>query len=218
MSAKIICLQKFEKNVYSNSIEIDTTSGSGDFKGLSPFILGPIYESGQYDDVYAEKFENLWQYSKVYSNHIDPVTKLPNNWWYSWRKKGFESKWANRYPMGKDKTPLFTFWDYQVLSHIEARKRVYAPLYAKYVMQTNSFKRLQDIVNTEKIVVLRDFDAYDLVKIGKTLVEAINDPSKKFGHTFVLQAILEGKLDECVNSEMEASLKEVRSDKWELEI
>ena len=191
----IRCLFKFANNPYGG-VEVDTTSGSGLWSGLSPFLLN-VSKYG------SKNFENLWQYSKVYyPEHIDAWNNTPNADWYLWRDKGWNSQKANRYPMGKGRKPRYSYWESQKLTYVQARKNIYAPIYAELVQKTEAFKRLQSLYlslyDDNKPLILRDYDAYDHIKEGKTLKQVINDPDRKCGHAFVLAMILTGKLEECI--------------------
>lgn len=194
-------LFKFAPNPYGG-VEIDTTSGGGAFRDLSPFILGPIdtYIPG----LQAQNFENLWQFSKVYREHL--YFGAMDSKWFDWRDKGWANPRAIRYPMGKGAIPEYSYWNGEKLSYIEARKKIYAPIYAKYVVETESFKILKGVhnagicgVHSKQTIVLRDYDAYDHIKMGITLKDVINDPNRKCGHAFVLAMILEGVLGECIS-------------------
>lgn len=185
-------LFKFAPNPYGGT-EIDTTSGSGKFRDLSPFILGPI----SVGSLTSENFENLWQFSKVYPEHLLP-NKEPSKKWFDWRAKGLQDKRAHRYPMGKGRTPAYSWWFGEALNYIEARKKIYASIYAGTVKQTNSFRKLEIIYKAGKTIVLRDYDAYDHIKLGMSLKDVINNPNRKMGHAFVLAMILTNTLEECL--------------------
>jgi hypothetical protein len=177
---------------------INTTSGSGDFKGLSPFVLGPC-KTYVPSIPYAQNFENLWQYSKVYACHIIPGTLPPmhGNEWYKWREEGWKNPRAVRYPMGKGAKPVYSHWEGQNLTYVQARKKIYALNYFANVIKTEAFKRLREMYKIHDIILL-DYDAYDHQAMGRTLVDVINDPDKKCGHAFILAMILTGVLPDCV--------------------
>lgn len=179
---------KFAKTPPNVTI-VDTTSSSGDFRDLSPFIL-PAPP--------ALRFENLWQFSKVYKHHWDENLSTPNDDWYKWRDKGYNDLRAHRYPMGKGRVPVCSWWEGRALGYIEARKLIYVPEYAKNVVKTDSFSRLVDLYVEKKDIVLLDYDAYDHEARGMTLVDVINDPDHKMGHAFVLIMILTSVLEECM--------------------
>lgn len=196
MTAEIHALFKFALNPYGG-VEVDTTSSSGSYRELSPFVLGPIatYLQG----VYAQNFENLWQFSKVYKKHLG-LFEWPSPDWEIWKSKGWRDESPHRYPMSKGAVPEYSYWNGKKLGYIDARKQIYAPVYAKHVRRTESFKLLKQLYLTSDVIVLRDYDAYDHLKLGMSLVDVINDPNRKMGHAFVLMMILTGVLDNCINS------------------
>jgi hypothetical protein len=176
-------------------VVIDTTSGSGEYSGLSPFVL-PAPP--------AKNFENLWQFSKVYKKYIMPIDGFPDASYYKWRDAGYANTRAIRYPMGKGAIPEYSLWDGEKLDYIKARKKIYAAEYAKNVLTTTSFRRLdyayQQCLDLNKELILLDYDAYDHIKFGMSLVDVINNPKRKMGHAFVLIMMLTGMLHECINS------------------
>ena len=119
---------------------------------------------------------------------------------YGYILNGWEDKEAHRYPMGKGKVPEYSYWCGKKLSYIEARKQIYAPIYAQYVTKTISFKRIKFLYDTQKTLILRDYDAYDHLAMGRTLKDVINDPNRKCGHAFILAMILTNVLEACINS------------------
>ncbi len=169
---------------------IDTTSSSGHYRELSPFIL-PAPP--------AKRFENLWQFSKVYPSQVY-TSGEPTTEWDRWRQQGWNDSQAHRYPMGKGAIPLYSFWEGKHLDYIRARKVIYAPEYAKNVERTESFRRLSSIYSSGIGIALLDYDAYDHQALGMTLIDVINNPNRKMGHAFVLIMMLEEVLDKCINS------------------
>lgn len=137
--------------------------------------------------------ENGWQYSKVYEEFTNEEGN-PTEEYYHWAEKGFKSTYANRYPMGKGKKPLYSIWDGEKYSYVEARRKIYIPLYAKTVVKTKAYKQLKEMYDRGEDLVLWDFDGYDYEKLGMNLDEVINCPIKKMGHAFVLVMLLTGKV------------------------
>jgi hypothetical protein len=155
---------------------------------FSPFLLGPV---GLWGGYYAEIMENGWQYSKVYFEHINN-NGLPSENWFKWAKTGWKQDKANRYPMGKGATPLYSYWDGKTYGYTTARKKIFIPLYKKAVFEcaNSSFKKLIEKLKRNGTLTLWDFDGYDYIKEGKTLNDVIEDPLKTMGHAFVLAIML----------------------------
>jgi len=182
------------KNPY-DCMSISTVQHAGAFKQLSPFILGPIQT--YLKNTKAKNLENTWQYSKVYKEHVDN-DGWPSVDWFIWRAKGWADKYAHRYPMGKGRKPEYSYWDSEKLGYVDARKVIYARLYAEYVVQTHSFRLLKSIYVARGEVTLKDYDSYDHIALGVSLYDVINNPDRKMGHGFVLAMILGGCLDKCL--------------------
>jgi hypothetical protein len=159
---------------------INTTSRSNNWsRGLSPFFLSPV-------NINTYNIENVWQYSKVYKQHIDKNGE-PTNEYFQWRKEGYGTRRAVRYPMGKGAIPEYSLWYGEKLGYIDARKKIYFPIYSQSVIKTEAYKILYDIFMKED-VHLWDFDGYDYRHT--TLKEVLNNPKRKMGHAFVLAALL----------------------------
>jgi len=190
-------LFRFASNPYGG-VEIDTTANSGRWRGLSPFVLGPVKA---FAGAEAQNFENFWQFHKVYRCHVDKDGE-PTLEWYDWHNKGFMDRRAHRYPMGKGAIPEYSFWSGQRLGYIDARKKIYVPVYAKYVAKTLAYESLcslyESVCSDKTHLVLRDYDAYDHVKLGMSLKDVINNPDRKMGHSFVLIMMLTNCLEECL--------------------
>lgn len=170
---------------------INTTSRSDNWsKGLSPFFAGPV-------DLYARyksyNVENAWQFSKVYYNHVDSQDN-PTQEYFAWAKKGWDAIQAYRYPMGKGSVPLYSYWDGDKLTYIEARKKIYIPLYAQAVQKTFAFQKLKKMHEEGGDLYLWDFDGYNHKALGLTYEQVINDSNRKMGHAFVISMLLESYL------------------------
>lgn len=176
-------------------VAVNTTSRSDNWsKGLSPFYLGPC---DLYNGYKSLNVENAWQYSKVYYNHVDSNDD-PNEDYFKWAQAGWASPKADRYPMGKGAKPLYSYWNGEKLSYIEARKKVYIPLYKNAVGNTEAFKKLKDLYtdcyfNMVETLYLIDFDAHNLPgkMPGETYDDLWSNPNIKVGHAYVLAQMLE---------------------------
>jgi len=164
--------------------------------GLSPFRIGPCK---LYDGHVSQNMENAWQYSKVYEEHWSEERGRPRTKWLGWAMDGWRNPKAYRYPMGKGRKPVGSWWlfnnngawfDGDLIDYVRARKVIYGPLYAEAVQKTTEWKDLQYLYKIRKNIVLLDYDAYDHHKMGRTLTDVLNDPGKKMGHAFVLAMLL----------------------------
>ena len=186
MSAKVTIYPKFSKNIPDGFV-VDTTSRASSRweKSLSPFYLGPIRLYGNY---ISQNMENAWQFAKVYRPYDNK--DIPNSEYWKWAIKGWASKFAHRYPMGKGAAPLYSWWDGEKLDYIGARKKIYGPLYTQNVQNTEGYRTLEDIYYNEGQIVLLDFDGYDHDKLNMNLTDVLHDTRRKMGHAFFLKALL----------------------------
>lgn len=167
---------------------VNTTSRSDTWsRGLSPFFLGPVDLYNGYKSI---NVENAWQFSKVYEYYLEDDDSVGNRY-FKWAQDGWNSVKANRYPMGRDAKPLYSYWDGETLSYTEARKKIYIPLYANAIKKSFAFHKLKKIYEENPDLYLWDFDGYDHNAFGLTYEQVINDPNRKMGHAFVIGMLLE---------------------------
>jgi len=170
-------------NPYKDVVMINTTSRSNDFgKGLSPFFLKPV-------DIDATSVENVWQYSKVYKEHIDRNGN-PTKKYFEWRDAGFKNWRAVRYPMGKGAKPEYSYWNGEKLGYIEARKKIYIPVYSASVIRSEAYFKLYSLYKEIKTICLWDFDGYDYYNMMIPLEKTIEIESRSMGHAFVIALLL----------------------------
>jgi len=168
---------------------------------LSPFFLGPC---PLYDGYTAAVMENAWQFCKVYKQHTDEYGDPTEAYW-EWAKEGWTDAKPHRYPMKRGAKPEYSLWKGEKLGYIDARKRIYAPLYAEAVQKTQGWQRLVRLYNDCDVLVLRDYDGYrhDLGPDSTgwtgngpmTLSDVLNCPYKIMGHAFVLKMLLTDDLE-----------------------
>lgn len=178
---------------------INTTSRGLEWRELSPFFLGPVK---LYEKKTSRNVENGWQYSKVYLQHAreqevwddSGFIHWPTSEHWEWANAGWSNPRAVRYPMGKGAIPLFSFWKGERLTYLQARKRIYVPLYSRAVAKTDAWERLKKLHASGKDFWLWDFDGYDHVKLGMSLKEVRRCKERKMGHAFVLAMMLQGEL------------------------
>lgn len=174
------------KGTATGSVINTTSHAAGDWqRELSPFYLGPV---PLYGGRKARRMENGWQYAKAFPAVLDADGKVGDAYW-AWAEKGWEKLVADRYPMGKGAKPLYLLWDGEQLPYVDARLRVYFPMYRDAVRQMPGFTRLQALTK-EGAVTLFDFDGYDHDAQGMSLREVFLNPNRPMGHAFVLKAML----------------------------
>jgi hypothetical protein len=92
--------------------------------------------------------------------------------------------------MGKGAKPLHAHWNGKNFSDSESRKKIYYPLFQNAVRQTAEWRKLKELVQSNRQVALSDFDGYDNKALGMTLHQVIENPARKMGHAFVLAFML----------------------------
>lgn len=174
-----------------DAVLINTTSRSDTWsRSLSPFFVGPVDLYGSYKSI---NMENCWQFSKVYEYYLQEDGCVGERY-FKWAQDGWNDTRAHRYPMGKGIVPLYSYWDGEKLDYIEARKRIYIPLYAKAVQQTHAFDKLKKMHEEGQNLYLWDFDAHGLEPGTFDYWDLWDDPNIKVGHAYVLAMLLEGVL------------------------
>lgn len=169
---------------------IDTTSHSlGWSRELSPFFLGPVK---LWDEYVSQTMEASWQNTRVYACHVDENGDPTDEWW-KWAKAGWNNPKAVRYPMGKGVKPLYHYWDGEKLGYIEARARIYCPLYAQALERTDAWQKLKGIYEEKGEIKIWSFDCYDHRALGMSYADVLRCKTRKMGHGFVIGALLENQ-------------------------
>lgn len=165
--------------------KVFNVTSKGNFHWLSPFTLGPV---DLYDGYFSQNVENAWQYSKVYKQHDD---NGPTQEYWDWAVNGWNKRWADRYPMGKGAVPEYSYWDGEKLGYIEARKKIYAPLYSEAIRKDRT-RFFEVLCSTAKKgdITIQDYDAYNHHKLGMTLYDVMHEEKRKMGHGFVLAMMI----------------------------
>ena len=199
---RVIPVVRENRQDYENGVFINcTSSGEGAEQDLSPFNLGPCR---LYANHTAQIMENGWQFSKVYPQQVDG-TGQPTPEYFEWAEKGWATQRANRHPMGKEmnRKEAFHWWNGEPLAKVQARKRIYVPLYVEQVIKMDMFSVLK---NTWEEQVEPDADAtLYLMDFGtrpygnRSLTDVLNNPKYSMGHGFVLAMLLtnDAALREC---------------------
>ena len=191
----MIYVTSFGAKIPDDAIEINCTSKSKSWdKALSPFFLGPV---DLYMGLTSVNFENAWQFAKTYSQHVNSNGNPTQKYW-DWAKKGWADSWAHRYPMGRGAIPEYSLWEGEKLGYIEARKKIYIPLYSSTVKEIYAFRHLEAVAlkakEDGKDLYIKDYDGYNHKRIGMTYDDVINCESRKMGHGFCLAMLLDKEL------------------------
>jgi hypothetical protein len=193
---------------------LDVTSGSNNklgalqLKSLSPLLIGPVCDC---DGGPVVRFENLWQYRKVYSDlgHWNDKKRQPTVKWRTWQQAGIKrvkkgkgirtppelSKYKKEH--GAKPVPVGSWWQGELLGYVASRKRLFVPLYAQLLRASPTFRALEKLVDDGTDVLLLDSDGPSIecfpngVEVTtESFVAALEDESCIFGHGFVVAALL----------------------------
>ena len=144
-------------NMYTSvsgwEVSINTTSKSGMWSQLSPFTIGPCFVPGEVEP--SKNMENAWQFAKVYKCHTDQSGNPTEAYW-DWARSGWKDQKPHRYPMGRGARPEYSLWNGEKLGYVDARKKIYGPLYIDGVKNTEAYKELVKLWQNGCKLVLRD--------------------------------------------------------------
>lgn len=203
---------------------------------VSPFFVGPV--TGP-DGATAPNLEVFWQVGKVFPHHDDGGQ--PNSDYFEYRDEMYSKaqgeipKSEMRHPYHKfgyeaDDVLYWAYWnaekgEYERLSYLEGRRKVYIPEYAKLVANSEALKWMKTLLDEGKKIALLDFDGFnyyeeEAMKIRyrayvnkcrkekrpkvcsekdfkdiKDMKSAVNFAHTPVGHAFVVKALLQGDLE-----------------------
>lgn len=216
---------------FENFTPIIVLTKSSPYGSIGPYAL---------KDKHGRIMENIWQFSKVYvsvpqthekfsrwdntviwqhpaERHINEDGSLTKEYW-RWRQKGFKCQYAVRYPVGMKhrKTCQYLLKDNsdEKLTYIEARKRLYLPVYVHLArQQPQYYELLQRLSQGENLLIIEvdgpheeclpyykkyykvgdDFIVNSTISVTKENMEIMmNDTSYPFGHGYCLAMALLG--------------------------
>ncbi len=204
------------------------------YGSLSPYVLkdinGSIMENAwQFQKIYSKVPKSIQYYSRwdkrVIWDHcaethaiIEDNICTPTPEYWIWRNKGLNAKYAIRYPVGynhRHKCIGHIFnnsGQWELLNYIDARKKIYSPLYIGLVKEEPLFKQLkQRLINGENLLIIevdgphQESLSYYKDKYGvtDTFIEQdtmlatpsninimLNDSKHPFGHGYCLAMAL----------------------------
>ena len=237
---------RYSNSFYTNQcpdledrIVIDLTSRNRDktfARQVSPFYVGPV--TGP-DGAHADSLEVFWQVGKVFPHHDEGGRPSPD--YFAYREKMYGAKPGEipkplmRHPYHEfgyeaDDMVYWAWWneetgEYQPLTYLEGRKRVYVPEYAKLVAHTPAMKLMKRLLDEGKKLALLDFDGFNYyseesMKVRyrayvakckkekrpirmterdftniKDMRSAVDFAYTPVGHAFVVKALLQGDLE-----------------------
>lgn len=152
------------------------SKGKGEWKQLSPFIIGPVEYTRDGKEKSAKIFENFWQGHKVWEKvdtqnqanwshseeyHIDLTTGNPNSKWKKWHNKLLSHDKPVRRPNGR-MIPEYAWWDNERLDIVSARKKIYIPHLQKLYRQNSVYSKLLKMVASGQNVIILEYDGFPM--------------------------------------------------------
>jgi len=157
----------------------------------------------------------IWEHPA--ETHLDFNTGMVTPEYFSWRQKGMFNPYPVRYPAGfRHKRDAYCSFaedengniNSQGLNYIEARKKIYLPVFCRLVRQDSDFHRLQQrLFNGENLLIIEvdgpkqesmqyykdtynvtdDFIKQDTIIVNDYNMNImLNDPKHSFGHGYCL--------------------------------
>ena len=223
----------------ADRIVINLTSRNPDrtfAQQVSPFYVGSV--TGP-DGASSDSLEIFWQVGKVFPHHDNDGKPSPSYFAYRddmySKKQGEIPKPIMRHPYREfgyeaDDMLYWAYWngekgEYERLSYLEARKKVYVPEYARLVANSEAFNWMKFLVDQGEKIALLDFDGFnyyceEAMKIRyrayvlkckkekrpilmtekdftdiKEMKSAVGFAHTPVGHAFVVKAHLQGDLE-----------------------
>ena len=183
---------------------VSVCSGNpGPFKQLNPSKLGPIclrFRGG--DRILAHNISNLWEFSKVFLEDIEPGTGHPNKAWFDRRTKCWPEEegyrlLAKRGDEGRQ--PQYFFWGAtEKFTGIQARSHIFCRAYARTAVRTDGYRKLVDLIEKGTNIHILGYEGYDYDRHnsdgdhGCSLEDCLFDMNKLFGHELVIAGLLTG--------------------------
>lgn len=212
---------------YENILVLTKSSPYGE---LGPYVLknnkGQIMENiWQFSKLYEKVPRSIQRYSqydsKIIWDHPEEVhylnEEVTDEYW-AWREKGFNCKYPVRYPVGfKNRHKCICSLgeredgDFDMLDYIEARKRIYLPVYTELVKNEKKFHKLKRMLKTHNLLIVEvdgphqesleyykkkygvedNFIDRDSIHVTRENMDImLNDEKHPFGHGYCLAMAL----------------------------
>jgi hypothetical protein len=215
----ILCLTKSSKYGSLGPYELKNDEGHimeniWQFSKVYEKVPLSVQKKSRYDNT------TIWKWpaqTHAYQKSGNPNWFI-NRDYFKWREAGLKCQEAIRYPVGYEnrRNCLFSLIEtedgYETLSYIEARKKIYIPVFEKLVKDKTQFKELKKrLSNGENLLIVevdgphqeslnyyienygvkKDFIVNDTVLVNfENLSVLLNDDKHSYGHGYVLAAAL----------------------------
>lgn len=147
----------------------------------------------------CECFEAYWQYcGKIYAHDINKNGIIKKSY-YERRAQGLTmslnsnkpGELRRAYPKAKYGVPVLSYYNGEFMNWVTSRIKVYCPLYAKLVIETDAYKKLKNDYCKGNNIQLLDPDGFDVGLLDNNKIsEALHSTKRPFGHGLVLAALL----------------------------
>ena len=165
---------------------------------FSPLRLGPVYRDGK---VVAQKFENYWQFGKMWPTAGHIKDGLPTDKWFAFREKGYKMDKGKRrlIPVRQYGFPTSSYYDGKVYGYVESRIEYYIPIYAELIENLPVMNELRKLLESGQDIMIIDGDGApkSLYPEGMDVtyenwMKMRDDPRFPFGHGYVIAGMLAG--------------------------
>jgi len=191
MSCLLCDKEIINKDVYC--VDISSTSNEEWSHLLCPCFIGPIDIYPLDDKFYftSLNLENAWKYLGVAKKFIDE-NKNPTNEYMQWAFNG----WIKEQNNNESTEPIYYLWKGQYIGNIEARFKIFAPLYVDAVLKYayKSFVVLKEIYNKYGSLII--YDGYNYYNINSEIdfENILYDSKQKFNYIHILAMMLTNNL------------------------
>lgn len=173
-------------------INVCSSTDLKEFKGLSPFILGPVDHGDPYYPT-AQNFENFYQWLKVFQQDVNGFG-YPSAKYLKKRVEWFCKPTARKRNNRSRQDFLYFHFRGKRFNYLEGRKELYCGAYADLVVKTDSYKRLVNLIDEGKNIQILGYDGIDYHSDedpkGTILYKHLMNPDRSFGHEMVLVGLL----------------------------
>lgn len=118
---------------------------------------------------------------------------MPNRTFFHRRSKIWRDpkahRWIKRGGNKNKNIPRYIYWRGEKLTYLQARQKIYCPIYASLVIKTQAYRHLKSMIDMGHNLLLIGYDGYD--RGDRTHMQCFLDTSRPYGHEMVLAAMLD---------------------------